>query len=495
MVPSIEQEIHDLHALIGSPRDPEGRAFVPLADAYRRAGDPSRALDVLADGLERHPGLAAGHLVAGLTLRDLADDTGAESAFRRVLDLDADNARALVGLGRLLDARGDEMDGSTLVERGLALDPTLSREGAPDRIPRHSHNPEVVGTPPADPPVDDAYGGEGLAPMEWEVVEAASDAELVEMAALAPEGVEGTEAPDESALRDDEPREFLVSSDAEEALLAAVVGEAGGDLDIDWDVEGAEPEPPVADDPVGEASVADDPVGDASAAEEPVGDAPVDGLPVAEEPAAGEPAAEAPLPEPEPTGAEPDPTGPAEGAGGDDELVLEAAALAPDDWEPDGWTPDEAPPGAGPAPAAVEEAGAIAPADDDLLMELADLAPDIEPGSRHPAPDGGDDEVLPTRTLGELYARQGLLDQAVKVFEHLVSRSPADPDLRARLDQLRARRTAPRTETSGPEPRAAEPRAAEPAPEPEVADDPPVSAFFAHLLAWSPDAADAEADR
>ncbi len=162
MIPSIEQEIRDLHELLGSSRDPEGRAFVPLADAYRRSGDPARALELLRRGTERHPSLAAGHLVLAWTCRDLADDASAEAAFREVLALDGDNARALVGLGRLLEGRDDVGESERLIQRGLALDPRLASEGTPDRVPRHSGNPEVVGV-------------DALAPLEWEVIEPEPD--------------------------------------------------------------------------------------------------------------------------------------------------------------------------------------------------------------------------------------------------------------------------------------------------------------------------------
>ena len=129
MVPSIEQEIRDLHELFGSSRDPEGRAFVPLADAYRRAGDPSRALGLLTDGMERHPDLPSALLVEGLVRLDLSDPSAAEAAFARVLELDPDNARALVELGRLrsADEVADE-ESDALIQRGIALDPTLAGE-------------------------------------------------------------------------------------------------------------------------------------------------------------------------------------------------------------------------------------------------------------------------------------------------------------------------------------------------------------------------------
>ncbi|WP_405285597.1 tetratricopeptide repeat protein [Gaopeijia maritima] len=486
MIPSIEEEIRDLHGLFGSPRDPEGRSFVPLADAYRRAGDPSRALEVLESGLQRHPDLAAAHLVTGLVCRDLADDEGAERAFRRVLELDSDNARALIGLGRLLTAAGREDDGERFIERGLALDGSLAASGAPARVPRHSGNPEVVGNEGVDAVEEPATeSGDGLEAMEWEVIDmdtldAPDDDEvIVDVAVLEPEAsapsTEGgggfvvtEEVIDIADLRPDPlPDETVaIAADPDPSaesfdLSSAEPGDAsahteaewaGGDLDIDWGV----PEPAAADAPAIEA-IADGPVDEVVVEAAPVENVPVDEG-VVEEAVVEE-------------------TFDDDGGG-----VVDAADLAPDPEPQPEPVPDAPPPAAeaqvdtAPAPAAV------APPDGDLLMDLADLAPDIEPGSRHEADD--EEEALPTRTLGELYARQGLRSEAVRVFEALVARSPGDADLRARLDELR--RTG-----GGPVPEPARPRL--PTIESPDDDGPPVKDFFADLLGWTPDSESPEA--
>lgn len=477
MIPSIEEEIRDLHGLFGSPRDPEGRSFVPLADAYRRAGDPSRALEVLESGLQRHPELAAAHLVAGLVCRDLADDEGAERAFRRVLELDSDNARALIGLGRLLTAAGRDDDGERFIERGLALDGSLAASGAPARVPRHSGNPEVVGNDGVEVAEEPAAeSGDGLEAMEWEVIDmdtldAPDDDEvIVDVAVLEPEtpmaSTEGgggfvvtEEVIDIADLRPDPlPDETVaIAADPDPSaesfdLSSAEPGDpsahaeaewAGGDLDIDWGV----PEPAAADAPAIEA-IDDGPVEDGVVEEAVVEDASVDDASV-----------------------------------DDGGVVVDAADLAPDPEPQPEPVPDAPPPpveaeaDTAPAPAAV------APPAGDLLMDLADLAPDIEPGSRHEADD--EEEALPTRTLGELYARQGLRSEAVRVFEALVARSPGDADLRARLDELRGMGDAP-----APEP-PARPRI----PTIQAPDDdgPPVKDFFADLLGWTPDSESPEA--
>lgn len=133
MVETLEREIATLRALIGSDRDPEGRAFAPLADALRRMGRHEEALEVLAEGLERHPSFASGHVVAGRVHRDRGETDDAVAAFRRVLDLDDDNVMALHGLGRMLVARGHSEEAGKLLSRAAELGYTtdLAEEGLP----------------------------------------------------------------------------------------------------------------------------------------------------------------------------------------------------------------------------------------------------------------------------------------------------------------------------------------------------------------------------
>ena len=98
MPEALNQQIDRLQEIVNSDRDPEGRAFVPLADAYRRAGDLDRALKVV---------------------RDLGDDDGAMRSFERVLELDDENGMALRALAELVEpARG-----LAFAERMVELDP------------------------------------------------------------------------------------------------------------------------------------------------------------------------------------------------------------------------------------------------------------------------------------------------------------------------------------------------------------------------------------
>jgi hypothetical protein len=117
-------------------------------------------------------------------------------------------------------------------------------------------------------------------------------------------------------------------------------------------------------------------------------------------------------------------------------------------------------------------------------------------------------EVGPrTRTMAELYARQGLHDRAVEVYEHLLAESPGDDALRSRLGELRAEmgegeaegvaaeeavETAARhmSESGHHEPVDSPFSWAETAAETEgearATGGTPASEYFAELLAWEP---------
>lgn len=399
MAPSIEQEIRDLHELFGSARDPEGRAFVPLADAYRRAGLLERALRILSEGAERHPDLPSASLVEGLVRRDLDDAPGAEAAFRRVLDLDPDNAQALVELGRVLALRADAdaaEESGALVRRGLALDPTLA-----DASPRPS-DADAAGEGDELVAVDDLAPVEDLAPTDdlapgWS--ESGDDAWGAEPTG---DGAEAREPVEEAGGGD---------SGADSGTDAAAAG-----LSIDWDL--------------------DDGAGWSESEEAPTE---AELVPSEEAPAEAEVFASDPIEE-----------------------------------ELDPWSEPETPPA--PPPISLDRlpTGEVPP--EALIMDLSEVVPDLEPGAG-PAFDepDDDDEVVPTRTLGELYARQGLTDEAIAVFEALSAADPTDLESRARLVELRAGEAPAPIETTG-----------------EDTSAPSIRDSLRALLTWAP--AEAEAD-
>ncbi len=97
--------------------------FAALADAYRKADQVEKALDVVRAGLEKRPNYTSGHIVLGRCLLDQANDPEAAHAFERVLELDAENIIALKSLSEIADRQGDQPGSKRWLERLLEVDP------------------------------------------------------------------------------------------------------------------------------------------------------------------------------------------------------------------------------------------------------------------------------------------------------------------------------------------------------------------------------------
>lgn len=105
-------------------RQPESLVFARLADAYRKAGQPDRALSVLEEGLRRHPDYPSGHIVQARTLRDLGRLDETLESFRRVLELDGSNLVAIRELADLAEQRGDVGESLHWHRRLVQIDPS-----------------------------------------------------------------------------------------------------------------------------------------------------------------------------------------------------------------------------------------------------------------------------------------------------------------------------------------------------------------------------------
>jgi tetratricopeptide (TPR) repeat protein len=102
---------------------PDSLVFARLADAYRKAGKPERALSILEDGLTRHPDYPSGHIVHARTLRDLGRMEDTLDSFRRALELDASNLVAMRELAGLAEERGDTEEARHWYERLSQIEP------------------------------------------------------------------------------------------------------------------------------------------------------------------------------------------------------------------------------------------------------------------------------------------------------------------------------------------------------------------------------------
>jgi predicted regulator of Ras-like GTPase activity (Roadblock/LC7/MglB family) len=101
----MSDEIRRLSDALAS--DPASLAFVPLADALRRGGQPDVALRVVLRGLERHAYHADAHDVAARVYADLGDRDRAKDEWEMALQLSAGHVGAMRGLGFLAFQRGD----------------------------------------------------------------------------------------------------------------------------------------------------------------------------------------------------------------------------------------------------------------------------------------------------------------------------------------------------------------------------------------------------
>ena len=131
MTDLLEGEIRTLRALFWSERDPDGRGFAPLADAHRRAGDAKQALELISEGLDRHPDFTPGHVVAARIYVEQGLSAEGEISARRALGLDPENVDALACLARALDAKGDTEEAASVREQLAALEPEAADEEAP----------------------------------------------------------------------------------------------------------------------------------------------------------------------------------------------------------------------------------------------------------------------------------------------------------------------------------------------------------------------------
>jgi tetratricopeptide (TPR) repeat protein len=102
---------------------PEGRFFVPLANAYRKMGDVETAEALLREGVQRHPDYLSAHIVLGRCLADRGATAEAEDEFRFVLSDDPQNLIALRTLGELALADGRPAEAADWYRELLAVDP------------------------------------------------------------------------------------------------------------------------------------------------------------------------------------------------------------------------------------------------------------------------------------------------------------------------------------------------------------------------------------
>jgi tetratricopeptide (TPR) repeat protein len=106
------------------------RYFAPLANEYRKAGDPEQAIAICRAHLAQQPGHMSGHVVYGQALYDARRNDEAQTVFEKALSLDPDNAIVLKHLGDIARQKGDSAEARHWYTRALDADPQDSEVAA-----------------------------------------------------------------------------------------------------------------------------------------------------------------------------------------------------------------------------------------------------------------------------------------------------------------------------------------------------------------------------
>ena len=230
MSESLDQEIQFLRNCFWSERDPEGRAFAPLADAYRTKGELDEAHLLVQDGLGRHPNFTTGHLVAARIARDRGDLVVAREHLDRVLDLDSGNILAMIDRAASAASEGDHEGALEDLRGALRLDPRHAE--ATSRLEalegRRDWEPQVADVEEAEVPepsgsiftrtMGDIYARQGFLEKAIEVYEHLYGADP-DNPELADRLVELREPPDRSEGTPGAPPEPSDQSDEESSQL------------------------------------------------------------------------------------------------------------------------------------------------------------------------------------------------------------------------------------------------------------------------------------
>ena len=357
-----------------------GLTFAPLAEAYRKAGDPERALLLLEAGLAQHPNYIPAHIVRGRCHLDGQADSAAELSFLRVTELDPENVIALKSLAEISERAGRLPEAIRRLE--LLLDVDRNNEEARGQLDRVR---EVLASAAAP--------GIPAAPVAAEAP--LPPAESVEPAAEAPAAalprVEFEPPPEPVAVAEDarqpaEPEpvnEYMLPNDAE-TLLPSDQGIEDIILAEETELEVREPvEEPAGSDPFALAAspvVMETPVPIVDVQPPPPNDSYESLLPPPPEPAA----AELPGFEPAPAPAWEEPA----------EANIESIAE--------------------PAEALFQPVGAHV---EEPVSDAVDEPEFADPPAEEP-------ELVVTETMAEIFLRQGHRELALAVYTQLSLRDP-----------------------------------------------------------------------
>src|SRR6266480_107685 len=99
------------------------RYFAPLANEYRKGGQPKRAIEICRVQLAQMPGHMSGQIVYGQSLYEVGEFDEARQVFERALTLDPENLIALRSLGDMSLQSGNTTEARNWYTRLLDADP------------------------------------------------------------------------------------------------------------------------------------------------------------------------------------------------------------------------------------------------------------------------------------------------------------------------------------------------------------------------------------
>jgi len=180
------------------------RYFAPLANEYRKGGQPKRAIEICRSQLTQMPGHMSGQIVYAQSLYECGEFDEARQVFERALALDPENLIALRSLGDMSLQSGDTVEARKWYQRLLDADPkdpavvalVTEIDAAAEAAP--------VPTPQEIPGVDEDAGDQAI-PFITDLQGANADAGAASPTLSAPEAEAASqpataETPFESAL-------------------------------------------------------------------------------------------------------------------------------------------------------------------------------------------------------------------------------------------------------------------------------------------------------
>ncbi len=407
------------------------RYFAPLANEYRKGGQPKRAIEICRAQLAQMPGHMSGQIVFGQALYEAGEFDEARQVFERALTLDPENLIALRTLGDMSLQSGDTVQARSWYMRLLDADPkdtavvTLVAEidASAEAV---TPTPEVipgVDTDAGDQPIPFIADAEGNAIGADSATPAAAPPQAASVEVPASQLTAEPAAPEApvpaSAVEEPPNREVAPPTSAPEPAHAPIEG-----LERHYPVESepthaAAAEPPATEAPSEAGPPAASDAGDLSAEELGVGlgaeglkssiPTPATGLEgvrsVVDQPTAGTEGLSGSAPEPEPAGTEglkgkpvESPLAGTRGSRSDDEDAL------------DTWTP---PPG-------------------------AHVHERVESRKEDRMFSGQSPEPFVNETMAQLYLQQGFRQLALKVYYQLSASRPDDQGLKDKIAEIEA---------------------------------------------------------